>query len=73
MKIKLSYRDVKADPNSIHRDQSETPENNPKDNKGLMKLKPKIDVNIQIDEERTNMGEEITMGLNARNLLNTVR
>lgn len=69
MKIKLSYRDVIADTTDIHHDQSETPENNPKDNKGLLKMKPQVDVRIKIDKERTNIEEQKNMGINSRNLM----
>ena len=70
MKIRLSYRDVQSDTKDVNRDHSQTQENNPVENKGLLKLKPQIDVNIKLDKDRVDVGEEITMGLNSRNLMN---
>lgn len=72
MKIKLSRRDVEAATTDITNNNSQDPNTgNPieKQNIELLKMKPQIDVNIKIDEERAAINQNLSMPLNSRNQL----
>ncbi len=68
MKIKLSYRDLRSDTKDIWHNQSETDENFPKNNHGIVQ-KPQVDTRIHLDPERTEIDLNLAMPLNVRNQL----
>lgn len=68
--MRLSYREAAT--TDIHNDQSQLPENFPKQNQFIAK-KPVVDVTIKIDPERQKIEKNIAMGLNALNQLEGTR
>ncbi len=69
--MRLSYREAAT--TDVYHNQSELPENFPKQQNQFIAKKPVVDVTIKIDQERKNTEKNIAMGLNALNQLEGTR